>query len=65
MQITVLAVKETHGDYQECPMRLAWHPSWQCWYCVDCGLAIVNKRIEVKEIEEDACIAQSGRALHS
>jgi hypothetical protein len=53
MQITVLAVKETHGDHQECPMRLAWHPNWQCWYCVDCGLAIMAKRIEIKEIEEN------------
>jgi hypothetical protein len=40
MKFLVLDVKEAHKDNPDCPMRLAWHPNWQCWYCVDCEVAI-------------------------
>jgi hypothetical protein len=72
--ITVLDVGFTHcvehytydktGETYKCPMRLAQHPTGY-WYCIDCGMAIVCKNVEIrtykpcpdcKTIEEqDAC----------
>ena len=47
--ITVLDVGSTHEKYQcsPCPMRLAQHPSGY-WYCIDCGMAILYKNIEIQ-----------------
>ena len=48
MVITTLDPKGTHVNNSECPMRLAQKPSGQ-WACVDCGLEILHKRLEVSE----------------
>lgn len=42
--VVALDVKATHEKNPDCPMRIARHPHGH-WYCVDCGLAIIVKRI--------------------
>ena len=43
MEVYYLDVKGTHvlSNNLDCPMRLTWHPGWNCWVCLDCGLAIL------------------------
>ena len=42
--VVALDVGGTHGKNTDCPMRIAQHPNGH-WYCVDCGLPILVKRI--------------------
>jgi len=53
MELLYLAVKETHAENPDCHMRLAWHPGWNKWYCIDCGLAIVVRAVPVEETVKD------------
>jgi len=52
MEIIYLAVLETHKDNPECPMRIAHHPQGH-WYCIDCGLAIYTRGMQIEEIMKD------------
>jgi len=48
MQILTYDIKRTHEGNPDCPMRIAPHPRGGV-YCVDCGLEIMWKWIDVNE----------------
>jgi hypothetical protein len=52
MQVVTLDPRATHVNNPNCPMRLALMPDGKTWYCVDCGFAILHKRLEVEEEHE-------------
>lgn len=50
MYIMTLDVKRTHEGNPECPSRIVQRPD-KGWMCVDCGLDILFKRIELNRRE--------------
>lgn len=46
LTVVALDIKGSHEKNSNCPMRIAPHPSGNHWYCVDCGIAILAKRVE-------------------
>lgn len=45
LRVVALDVRTSHKDNPDCEMRIAQNPQGQ-WYCVDCGVYIMNKGIE-------------------
>jgi hypothetical protein len=45
LTVLVLDIRETHKNNNDCPMRITPHPNGQDWYCVDCGIKILRKRL--------------------
>ena len=52
VQLMTLDPKTTHGDYVDCPSRLAQDPKGQ-WYCVDCGMPILWKKLDAEILNND------------
>lgn len=53
MMIMTLDVRATHVNNSDCPMRISLTPDGRNWMCVDCGLQILWKSIEVEEKKDD------------
>lgn len=50
MFVMVLDPRKTHGDNQDCPMRLTVSPDGRRWMCADCGLDIMWTRVDTNDI---------------
>jgi len=47
MRVLCLNSKRTHNNNPECPQRLVPEPDRDHWYCLDCGLSIIQESVEV------------------
>jgi len=47
MKVLCLNSKRTHDKNPECPQRLVPEPDRDHWYCLDCGLSIIQEYVEV------------------
>jgi len=53
MYVMTLDPKRTHVNNPTCPMRLVRDPETDKWHCLDCGMAVMHKRVLVNPEKEE------------